>query len=70
MLIYLVVSNKVSTFALEIRNNKFNIKRLEIMEKVNGITEFLNKCKEKTISFLLTHNNMLNDENHFVFEEV
>lgn len=40
------------------------------MEKVNGITEFLNKCKEKTISFLLTHNNMLNDENHFVFEEV
>ena len=33
------------------------------MEKVNGITEFLKKCKEKTISFLLTHSNMLNDEN-------
>lgn len=39
------------------------------MEKVNGITEFLNKCKEKTISFLLTHSNMLNDEKRFVFEE-
>ena len=39
------------------------------MEKVNGITEFLNKCKEKTISFLLTNKDMLNDENRFVFEE-
>ena len=39
------------------------------MEKVNGITEFLKKCKENTISFLLTHSNMLNDENRFVFEE-
>lgn len=39
------------------------------MEKVNGITEFLNKCKENTISFLLTHSNMLNDEKRFVFEE-
>lgn len=39
------------------------------MEKVNGITEFLNKCKENTISFLLTNSNMLNDEKRFVFEE-
>ena len=39
------------------------------MEKVNGITEFLKKCKENTISFLLTHSNMLNDEKRFVFEE-
>ena len=39
------------------------------MEKVNGITEFLKKCKENTISFLLTNNNMLNDEKRFVFEE-
>ena len=39
------------------------------MEKVNGITEFLKKCKENTISFLLIHSNMLNDENRFVFEE-
>ena len=39
------------------------------MEKVNGITEFLQKCKENTIFFLLTHSNMLNDENRFVFEE-
>ena len=39
------------------------------MEKVNGITEFLKKCKENTISFLLTHSNMLNDKNRFVFEE-
>ena len=39
------------------------------MEKVNGITEFLKKCKENTISFLLTNSNMLNDEKRFVFEE-
>ncbi len=39
------------------------------MEKVNGIAEFLKKCKENTISFLLTNNNMLNDEKRFVFEE-
>ncbi len=39
------------------------------MEKVNGITEFLKKCKENTISFLLTNSSMLNDEKRFVFEE-
>ena len=39
------------------------------MEKVNGITEFLKKCKENTISFLLTNSNMLNDEKRFVFEK-
>ena len=39
------------------------------MEKVNGITEFLKKCKENTISFLLANSSMLNDENRFVFEE-
>ncbi len=39
------------------------------MEKVNGITEFLKKCKENTIYFLLTNSNMLNDEKRFVFEE-
>ena len=39
------------------------------MEKVNGITEFLKKCKENTIYFLLTKSNMLNDEKRFVFEE-
>ena len=39
------------------------------MEKVNGITELLKECKENTISFLLTHSNMLNDKNRFVFEE-
>ena len=37
--------------------------------KVNGITQFLKKCKENRISFLLTHSNMLNDEKRFVFEE-
>ena len=39
------------------------------MEKVNGITDCLNKCRKDTISFLLTHSNMLNDEKRFVFEE-
>lgn len=39
------------------------------MEKVNGITEFLKKCRENTISFLLTNNSMLNDKKRFVFEE-
>ena len=39
------------------------------MEKVNGITDCLNKCREETISFLLTHSNMLNDKKRFVFEE-
>ena len=39
------------------------------MEKVNGITEFLKECRKDTISFLLTHSNMLNDKKRFVFEE-
>lgn len=39
------------------------------MEKVNGITEFLKKCRENTISFLLTNSSMLNDKKRFVFEE-
>ena len=39
------------------------------MEKVNGITELLKKCREETISFLLANKDMLNDENRFVFEE-
>ncbi len=39
------------------------------MEKVNGITEFLKKCRKDTISFLLANSSMLNDENRFVFEE-
>lgn len=39
------------------------------MEKVNGITEFLKKCRENTISFLLANSSMLNDEKRFVFEE-
>ena len=38
------------------------------MEKVNGITEFLQKCRENTISFLLANSSML-DKNRFVFEE-
>ena len=38
------------------------------MEKVNGITEFLQKCRENTISFLLANRSML-DKNRFVFEE-
>lgn len=38
------------------------------MEKVNGITEFLKKCRENTISFLLANRSMF-DENRFVFEE-
>lgn len=39
------------------------------MEKVNGITDCLNKCRKDTISFLLTNKDMLNDKNRFVFEE-
>ena len=39
------------------------------MEKVNGITEFLQKCRENTISFLLANKDMLNDKKRFVFEE-
>ena len=39
------------------------------MEKVNGISEFLKKCKGNTISFLLANKDMLNDEKRFVFEE-
>ena len=39
------------------------------MEKVNGITDCLNKCREETISFLLTNKDMFNDKNRFVFEE-
>lgn len=39
------------------------------MEKVNGITDCLNKCREETISFLLTNKDMLNDKKRFVFEE-
>ena len=39
------------------------------MEKVNGISEFLKKCREETISFLLTNKDMLNDKKRFVFEE-
>lgn len=38
------------------------------MEKVKGITEFLKKCRENTISFLLANSSML-DKNRFVFEE-
>ena len=38
------------------------------MEKVNGITDCLNKCREETISFLLTNSSIL-DKNRFVFEE-
>ena len=38
------------------------------MEKVNGITEFLKKCRKDTISFLLANSSMF-DENRFVFEE-
>ena len=38
------------------------------MEKVNGITEFLQKCRKNTISFLLANSSML-DKNRFVFEE-
>ena len=39
------------------------------MEKANGITDCLNKCREETISFLLTNKDMLNDKKRFVFEE-
>lgn len=39
------------------------------MEKVNGITELLKKCRKDTISFLLANSSMLNDKNRFVFEE-
>ena len=39
------------------------------MEKVNGITDCLNKCRKDTISFLLTNKDMLNDKKRFVFEE-
>ena len=39
------------------------------MEKVNGITDCLNNCREETISFLLTNKDMLNDKKRFVFEE-
>lgn len=38
------------------------------MEKVNGITEILKKCRKETISFLLANSSML-DKNRFVFEE-
>ena len=38
------------------------------MEKVNGITDCLNKCRKDTISFLLANTSML-DKNRFVFEE-
>ena len=38
------------------------------MEKVNGITELLKKCRKDTISFLLANTSML-DKNRFVFEE-
>ena len=38
------------------------------MEKVNGITDCLNKCRKNTISFLLANSSIL-DKNRFVFEE-
>lgn len=57
--IYLVISNKYITFAADLRNNKFNLKKFTIMAKNNFIKQ-LTELKKKFLEYAKDNSKKVN----------